>query len=77
MNSPVCVTSIDEEDRLLGECSCGRPWRLLSEEVAPISGRWFDALVVGCPDCGSRRRAIFDVSAFFSPPTSAWARVLA
>jgi hypothetical protein len=75
--SPVCVNSIDEEDHLLGQCSCGRPWRLLAEDVAPIRGRWFDALVMGCSDCGDRRRAVFDVSAFFEPRTSAWVRALA
>ena len=77
VDSPVRVTSIDDEDRLLGACSCGRPWCLLAEDVAPIRGRWFDALVVGCPDCGGRVRAIFDVTAFFEPQTSAWARALA
>lgn len=74
MDKPIAVDSIDEEDHALGECACGGAWSLASEDVAPIHGHWYDALVVRCTGCGDSRRAIFDVTRFFTPPTHAWAR---
>ena len=68
------VTSIDEEDALLGECPCGSGWLLVSEYVVPIAKRWYDALVLCCSTCGSSRRAIFDISSFFVPQSKAWVR---
>jgi len=70
----VAVTSVEEEDRLLGTCSCGSAWRLASEDVVPISRRWYDALVLCCPSCGASIRAIFDITPFFVPHSRAWAR---
>lgn len=69
------VRSVDEEDAWLGNCNCGDSWRLVAEDVVPISHRWFDALVLSCRRCGGTRRAIFDITSFFTPPSSAWARV--
>jgi hypothetical protein len=75
MVRPILVDSVDAEDRALGACACGGSWTLASEDVAPIGGRWFDALVVRCGRCGEHSRAVFDVTTFFEPPTHAWARV--
>ncbi len=74
MGNVVKVDSIDEEDAILGVCgcACGREWRLAAEEVVPIMNRWYDALVVTCPACGEIRRALFDITSFFSPPSNAW-----
>lgn len=68
----IVVASVDEEDRLLGHCSCGSAWRLVSEDVVPIWNRWYDALVLRCTSCGTSRRAIFDVTSFFVPQSWAW-----
>jgi hypothetical protein len=70
--SVIPVGSIEEEDAVLGTCACGNSWIVAGEEVAPIRGRWYDALVVRCGGCGLVRRAVFDVTSFFSPPTHAW-----
>lgn len=75
MARAVPVVSIDAEDDILGSCACGGRWLVRAEDVTPIHDHWYDALVVGCPRCGRCRRAIFDVTSFFSPPTSAWSRV--
>lgn len=69
------VRSVDEEDAWLGNCDCGNSWRLVAEDVVPLSHRWFDALVLSCSRCGGTRRAVFDITSFFTPPSSAWARV--
>jgi hypothetical protein len=69
---PVRVASVEEEDAILGACACGREWRLAAEDVVPISNRWYDALVVACPACGEVRRALFDITSFFAPPSNAW-----
>jgi len=66
------VNSVDDEDAQLGVCACGSGWALAAEEVAPIRGRWYDALVVRCRGCGSVRRAVFDITSFFEPPSHAW-----
>ncbi len=72
MARPVSVKSVDEEDNLLGACPCGSGWCLAAEEVVPLQDRWYDALVVSCPACGSVARAVFDITSFFAPPTHAW-----
>ena len=74
VDKPLAVDSIEDEDRALGACGCGGAWSLASEDVAPIHGHWYDALVVRCNQCGEHRRAIFDVTPFFTPPTHAWTR---
>jgi len=71
----IAVASIEEDDQLLGQCSCGSTWRMVSEDVVPISKRWYDALVVRCFYCGASRRAIFDITSFFVPESWAWARL--
>jgi hypothetical protein len=77
MPSAVVVRSVDEEDAYLGTCGCGAPWRLIAEEVAPVRSRWYDALVVGCRSCGGTRRAVFDITGFFDPPSHAWLDAIA
>lgn len=72
---PIPVSSVAEEDRLLGQCECGGRWHLVAEEVAPINRRWYDALVLKCEACGETNRAIFDITRFFQPMGNAWARV--
>lgn len=72
MASPVRVRSVDEEDAILGRCRCGSRWALAAEEVAPLRSRWYDALVVRCVSCGAVQRALFDITAFFEPPSHAW-----
>lgn len=67
------VRSIEEEDAFLGACECGSAWVVAGEEVVPLRGNWYDALVVRCSQCGFVRSAVFDVTAFFEPPTHAWA----
>lgn len=69
------VQSVDEEDVVLGACPCGSRWTIAGEEVAPVRHRWYDALVVRCSNCGQVRRAVFDITPFFDPPTHAWAAV--
>lgn len=69
----VSVRSIEEEDAFLGTCDCGSNWAVACEEVAPLRGHWYDALVVRCRTCGVVRSAVFDVTSFFEPPTHAWA----
>ncbi len=68
----VQVKSVDEEDLLLATCKCGGEWDLAAEDVVPINGRWVDALVVRCRECGCFDRALFDITSFFTPPTLAW-----
>lgn len=68
----VFVESVDEEDVVLGRCACGSEWTLVGEEVAPVRDRWYDALVVRCVACNQVHREIFDITAFFEPPTHAW-----
>lgn len=74
MVSPVRVGSVDEEDAILGNCSCGSGWSLAAEQVVPIRNRWYDALVVRCVRCGDVRSALFDITPFFEPPSRAWLR---
>jgi uncharacterized Zn finger protein len=77
VNEAVVVQSVDEEDAVLGACACGQAWHLAAEEVVPIRNRWYDALVVRCSACGEVRRAVFDITAFFEPPSRAWLRLSA
>jgi hypothetical protein len=74
-NLAIPVRSIEEEDALLGTCDCGNPWQLVAEDVVPLSTRWYDALVFRCIGCRGTRRAIFDITSFFTPPSTAWVRV--
>lgn len=74
MPSVLVASSVAHEDVLLGTCECGGSWRLSYEEVVPLSGRWFDAIVMRCATCGEYRRAVFDITSFFEPPTLAWSR---
>jgi hypothetical protein len=68
------VRDIDEEDRVMGLCSCSGRWRLAGEAVVPVGGRWLDRLHVACESCSSRRLFVFDITAFFAPRTRAWTR---
>lgn len=68
------VRSVEEEDALLGRCCCGYPWQLVAEDVVPLSRRWYDALVFRCTGCRGTRRAVFDITSFFTPPSTAWVR---
>lgn len=72
MASPICVRSVEEEDAVLGRCRCGQRWALAAEDVVPLRGRWYDALVLRCVYCGSSHNALFDITAFFEPPSHAW-----
>ena len=71
---PVCVESIEDEDRVFGICSCGSTWSVAHEDVVPLRGRWYDALVMKCRSCGAVVQAVFDVTPFFQPATFAWVR---
>lgn len=73
MREIVRVTSIDEEDEHLGRCECGGDWRVRAEDVVPLNGRWYDAVVVVCQTCGRANRAVFDVTQFFVPNPGVWA----
>jgi hypothetical protein len=72
--TPIPVASLDEEVLQLGCCSCKRKWRLACEDVIPLSGHWYDALILTCPSCGLVKRAIFDITPFFDPRGRAWTR---
>lgn len=74
MARPVRVASVEEEEHVLGVCPCGSSWALAHEEVVPVRGRWYDALVMKCRTCGSVCRAVFDITPFFEPVSLAWAR---
>lgn len=71
---PLLVSSVAEEDALLGRCECSGLWHLVAEEVAPIHRRCYDALVVRCGSCRVASRAIFDITKFFEPRGKAWTR---
>jgi predicted Zn finger-like uncharacterized protein len=69
------VTSVADEERVLDVCpACANPWRLVSEKLYPLDGRWVDALVVRCSRCGVLRRALFDITSFYDAPAQVWAR---
>jgi hypothetical protein len=72
--TPILVDSLMDEEQHLGSCPCGGGWTVALEDVVPVAGRWFDSLVVACRGCGNHRRAIFEVTKFFTPPTWAWSR---
>lgn len=65
---PISVRSIAEEDRHLGACPCGGSWKLAAEDVVPLGGRWYDALVMKCQRCGDYGRGIFDITSFYPRP---------
>ncbi len=66
------VGDLDEEDRLMGGCSCRGSWRVTSESVEPVGGRWLDVLEVRCASCERIRQFTFDVTSFFSPRPGIW-----
>ena len=68
------VDSTEEEAALMGRCFCGASWRLASESVDPVAGRWLDSVGVRCSACGSRRVFTFDITPFFEPRPAVWAR---
>lgn len=72
----VGVASTDAEDEIMGHCGCGDSWRLASESVDPISGKWLDTVGVVCSTCGARRSFTFDITEFFEPRPAVWARRL-
>jgi hypothetical protein len=72
--SVVRVTSIDEEDRLIGRCPCGGAWALAFNEVMLRREAWVDHLRMRCPACAARQTFEFDVSSFFLPRPRVWAR---
>jgi hypothetical protein len=73
--SPVrTVSSIDQEEELIGECSCGGAWQMIRNAVAPIRGRWYDDVAVRCEECGTLRVFEFDVSQFIEVRPQVWSR---
>lgn len=70
--APVAVQRTEDEDALMGACPCGGEWRLRSNEVAPVTGRWHDRLAVVCEHCGQPKRFVFDITAFFVSRPGIW-----
>ena len=68
------VGSIDEEERLMGQCQCGGHWQLVRNWVGPTSGRWYDDIEVQCQGCGAVRLFEFDVSRFIEVRPQIWSR---
>jgi hypothetical protein len=71
------ATSVEDECRMMGRCSCGGDWRLVYNEVALRQRAWVDYIVVRCPACDARAAFEFDVSRFFEPRPGVWGRSLA
>jgi hypothetical protein len=71
-NRPAAVHGLDEEDALMGACTCNSSWHLARNVVWPVAGRWHDLIGVVCPACGARREFVFDVTAFFEPRPGVW-----
>jgi hypothetical protein len=69
------VASIDEEERLMGQCQCGGDWQLVRNWVGPTLGRWYDDIVVQCQDCGIARLFEFEVSRFIEVRPQVWSRL--
>ena len=67
------VTSIEEEDRLMGRCACAGEWRVRGNAVWPAIGQWVDELEMVCAQCGLRRRFVFDVTTFLIARPGIWA----
>lgn len=72
MQTAVRVQSVDEEDHLMGACSCSGSWVPAREVVAPFRGGWLDFLTVRCAACGSVRLFTFDITGFFLPRPGVW-----
>lgn len=68
------VSSIDDEDRLMGTCTCSGAWRMSGNAVEPFRGRWLDLVVVACSACGSTRVFGFDITTFFEARPGIWSR---
>ena len=70
------VRHVDDEDLLMASCSCGGSWRLHSNDVAPVAGRWHDRLGVVCDRCGQPKSFVFDITAFFVSRPGVWGRTV-
>lgn len=66
------VRSVDEEDAVMGRCSCGNSWALARNAVSPRSGVWLDVVGMLCQSCGSRAEFAFDVTSFFEARPGVW-----
>jgi hypothetical protein len=66
------VSSVDDEDRLMGTCACSGAWRMAANAVEPVRGRWLDLVVVTCSACGAKRMFGFDITAFFDARPGIW-----
>lgn len=71
ISAPIALSVSDEEVRM-GTCDCGGDWRLRSEHLVPVGGRWFDSLVTRCQRCGRREGFLFDVTPFFEAHPRIW-----
>lgn len=71
-SAPVSVQRTEDEDALMGSCICGGAWRLRSNEVAPVTGRWHDRLGVVCEVCRNPKRFVFDITEFFVSRPGIW-----
>jgi hypothetical protein len=70
--APVRVQRTEDEDTLMGSCGCGGAWRLRSNAVAAVTGRWHDRLGVVCEVCGNPRKFVFDITEFFVSRPGIW-----
>ncbi len=75
--TPQVVDRVEDEERVIGRCACQTPWRLASNTVNPVAGRWHDSVTVCCPECGQRREFVFDITPFFSPRPGIWGHAAA
>jgi hypothetical protein len=71
------ATSVDDECRMMGQCSCGGEWSLTFNEVAVRRRIWVDYIVVRCVLCNASAAFEFDVSRFFEARPGVWGRTLA
>lgn len=67
------VTSIGEEELLMGVCTCGDSRQVVSERLVPLDGRWYDSIVSNCPACHTLSGFLFDVTPFYQPHPRVWA----
>ncbi len=70
------ASSVEDECRMMGECSCGGDWTLTFNEVVLRQHAWVDYISVRCVRCDFRSSFEFDVSRFFEPRPGIWARRL-
>jgi len=71
---PVAVLSVEEEEALVAPCrKCGASAVVVvSEDLWPIAGRWYDALVFRCDACRAVAPWVFDITAFYEPAPGLW-----